>query len=73
MSVLKYKDPVTGEFKISRTVKVVEEGGGGSAPASEQLTASGYVDYITPEVVDMVERVNAVRTKNSIVFIANSF
>ena len=27
MSVLKYKDPVTGEFKISRTVKVVEEGG----------------------------------------------
>lgn len=72
MSVLKYKDPVTGEFKISRTVKVVEEGGGGSAPASEQLTASGYVDYITPEVVDMVERVNAVRTKNSIVFLAMS-
>lgn len=72
MSVLKYKDPVTGDFKRSRTVKVVEEGVGGSAPTSEQLTASGYVDYITPEVVDMVERVNAVRTKNSIVFLAMS-
>lgn len=68
MSVLKYKDPVTGEFKISRTVKVVDVGGG----TPEQLTASGYADYITPEVVDIVERVNAVRKKSSIVFLAMS-
>lgn len=75
MSVLKYKNPDTGEWNKSRTVKVVETGGGGgSAPtvAPERLTASGYVDYITPEVVDMVERVNAVRNKNSIVFLAMS-
>lgn len=39
MSVLKYKDPVTGEFKISRTVKVVEEGGGGGIDA-DQLNAA---------------------------------
>ena len=39
---------------------------------SEQLTASGYPDYIAPEVADMVERVNAVRKKDSIVFIAMS-
>lgn len=75
MSVLKYKNPDTGEWNKSRTVKVVETGGGGgSAPTvtPERLTASGYVDYITPEVVDMVERVNAVRNKNSIVFLAMS-
>lgn len=39
MSVLKYKDPETGEFKISRTVKVVEEGGGGGINA-DQLNAA---------------------------------
>ena len=27
MSVLKYKSPETGEYKITRTVKVVGEGG----------------------------------------------
>lgn len=67
MSVLKYKDPETGEYKITRTVKVVGKGG-----AAEQLVASGYPDYIAPEVVEMVERVNAVRKKNSIVFVALS-
>ena len=68
MSVLKYKDPQTGEYKITRTVKVVNEGGG----AAEQLTASGYPDYITPAVMDMVERVRAVRKDGSIVFVAMS-
>ena len=68
MSVLKYKDPQTGEYKITRTVKVVNEGGG----APEQLVASGYPDYVTPEVVDMVERVRAVRKDGSIVFVAMS-
>jgi predicted MPP superfamily phosphohydrolase len=74
MSVLKYKSPSTGEWLTSRSVKVIEEGGGGSAPviASEKLTASGYPDYITPEVMDMVGRVNAVRAKNSTVFLAMS-
>ena len=67
MSVLKYKDPETGEYKITRTVKVVNEGGG---VATEQLTASGYPDYITPAVMDMVERVRAVRKDGSIVFVA---
>ena len=34
MSVLKYKDPTTGEFKITRTVKVIgDDGGSESAPA----------------------------------------
>lgn len=42
MSVLKYKSPETGEYKITRTVKVVDWGGG----AAEQLTASGYPDCI---------------------------
>ena len=42
MSVLKYKDPETGAYKITRTVKVVNEGG-----AAEQSTASGYPEYIT--------------------------
>ena len=65
MSVLKYKDPKTGAYKITRTVKVVNEGG-----VAEQLTASGYPDYITPEVVEMVGKVNAVRGKDSIVFVA---
>lgn len=36
MSVLKYKSPVSGEYKITRTVKVVGDGG-----AAEQLVASG--------------------------------
>lgn len=71
MSVLKYKDPETGEFKVSRSVKVVEVGGGTSAQA-EQLKASGYPAYVTPEVVDMVRRVNAVRQDSSIVFLAMS-
>lgn len=63
MSVLKYKDPVTGDYKISRTVRLVDK---------EQLAASSYADYITSEVMDMVERVNAVRKHNSIVFFAMS-
>lgn len=67
MSVLKYKDPASGEWIKTSTVKVVEVGGG-SAP--EQLTASGYPDYIAPEVADMVKRVNAVRAKDSVVFVA---
>lgn len=66
MSVLKYKDPETGEFKVSRSVKVVDASGG----RAEQMTASGYPGYIAPEVVDMVERVRAVRTDKSIVFLA---
>lgn len=65
MSVLKYIDPVTGEFVKTNTVKIVDG-------APEQLTASGYPDYITPAVLDMVERVNAVRMTDSIVFIAMS-
>ena len=68
MSVMKYKDPETGEYKITRTVKVVGEGGG----AAEQLVASGYPNYITPEVVDMVNRIRAVRKSGSIVFVALS-
>ena len=74
MSVLKYKSPSTGEWLTSRSVKVIEEGGGGSAPviASEKLTASGFPDYITPEVMDMVGRVEAVRGDSSIVFLAMS-
>lgn len=69
MSVLKYKDPETGEFKVSRSVKVVNMGSGTSAQA-EQLKASGYPAYVTPEVMDMVKRVNAVRTDKSTVFLA---
>ena len=75
MSVLKYKDPTTGAFKVSRTVKVVGDGGGGeSAPAvtAEQLTASAYPDYVQPEVIDIVRRVNTVREDSSIVFVAMS-
>mgnify|MGYP003289447014 CR=1 FL=1 len=68
MSVLKYKSPETGEYKITRTVKVVSEGGG----AAEQLVASGYPNYVTPEVMDMVQRVRAVRKDGSIVFVALS-
>lgn len=67
MSVLKYKDPHTGEYKITRTVKVITEGG-----VAEQLKASGYPDYVTPEVMDMVQRVRAVRKSGSIVFVALS-
>lgn len=73
MSVLKYKDPTTGEFKVSRTVKVIGDGGGSdSAPVvlPEQLTASAYPDYVQPEVVDIVRRVNTVRKDSSIVFVA---
>ena len=66
MSVLKYKNPETGAWMTSNGIKVMETGAVG------QLTASGYVDYITPEVMDMVERVNAVRKSNSIVFLAMS-
>lgn len=68
MSVLKYKSPETGEFIKTSTVKVVDWGGG----AAEQLTASGYPDYVTPEVMDMVQRVRAVRKSGSIVFVALS-
>lgn len=68
MSVLKYKSPETGEYKITRTVKVVDWGGG----VAEQLVASGYPNYVTPEVMDMVQRVRAVRKDGSIVFVALS-
>lgn len=68
MSVLKYKSPETGEWIKSNTVKVVDWGGG----AAEQLVASGYPDYVTPEVMDMVQRVRAVRKSGSIVFVALS-
>lgn len=73
MSVLKYKDPTMGAFKVSRTVKVIGDSGGGeSAPTimPEQLTASAYPDYIQPEVIDLVRRVNTVRKDSSIVFVA---
>lgn len=73
MSALKYRDPETGEFKVSRTVKVIGDGGGGeSAPTvlPEQLTASEYPDYVQPEVIDIVRRVNTVRKDSSIVFVA---
>lgn len=73
MSVLKYKDQTTGAFKVSRSVKIIGDGGGGeSAPVvlPEQLTASGYPDYVQPEVIDIVRRVNAVRKDSSIVFVA---
>lgn len=66
MSVLKYLDPVTGEWKRSNTVKVVNGG------APEQLTAGGYPDYIQPEVLEVVGKVNAVRKDDSIVFVAMS-
>lgn len=71
MSVLKYKDPSTGEWVKSCAVKNVEAGGE-AAPtiAAEQLKASGYPDYITSEVMDMVKRVDAVRQDGSIVFLA---
>ncbi len=71
MSVLKYKDPITGEWLTSGTVHVINEGGT-SVALEEQLKASGYDDYITPEVMDMVSRVNAVRKDSSIVFVAMS-
>ena len=71
MSVLKYRDPETGEYKIARTVKVVEVVEGGEVvKAADVLTASGYPEYITPEVMEMVGKVNAVRGKDSIVFVA---
>ncbi len=69
MSVLKYKDPDTGEWNTARTVRVVDTGGE-SAPTAEQMKASGYPDYIAPEVADMVRRVDKVRTDSSIVFLA---
>ena len=77
MSVLKYKSPSTGEWIKTSSVKVIDADSGGetvpSAPSrSEQLTASGYPDYVTPEVMDMVERVGSVRGEDSIVFIAMS-
>jgi 3',5'-cyclic AMP phosphodiesterase CpdA len=67
MSILKYKDPETGKWSRSCVVKVVGIEGG-SAP--EQLKASGYPGYVTPEVADLVNRVNAARKDNSIVFVA---
>ena len=67
MSVLKYKDPLTGAYIKASSVKVVDVGGGN---APEQLKASEYPDYITPEVMDMVSRVAKVRKDNSIVFLA---
>lgn len=67
MSVLKYKDPITGKWTRNNVIKVVGIEGG-SAP--EQLKASGYPAYVAPEVADMVSRVNAVRKDNSIVFLA---
>jgi hypothetical protein len=71
MTVLKYRDPETGEYKITRTVKVVDVAGGGEVvKAADVLTASGYPEYITPEVMEMVGKVNAVRGKDSIVFVA---
>jgi predicted MPP superfamily phosphohydrolase len=72
MSVLKYKDPVSGEWMRSGAVKLVEvvEGDEVVVKAAEQLTASGYPDYIQPEVAEMVGKIQAVRQGNSIVFIA---
>lgn len=66
MSVLKYKDPVSGEWVTSDTIRLIGAGAAGHLPASD------YADYITSGVMDMVERVNAVRKKNSIVFLAMS-
>ncbi len=41
MSVLKYKSPETGEYKVSRTIKVIGDGGGGeSAPANAPIVLS---------------------------------
>lgn len=72
MSVLKYQHPTTGEWKKASAVKVVETGEAAPVVASEQLKASVYPDHITPEVIDMVNRVNAVRKDSSIVFLAMS-
>lgn len=43
-----------------------------SSNAEEKLKASEYPDYITPEVIEVVNKVNAVRTDESIVFVAMS-
>ena len=72
MSVLKYQDPDSMEWLPSIAIKVIETGEPIVTGSVERLTASGYADYISAEVIDMVERVRAVREKSSIVFLAMS-
>lgn len=72
MSVLKYQDPDTMEWLPSGAIKVMETGEVIDTGSAGRLAASGYADYISSEVMDMVKRVNAVRKSNSIVFLAMS-
>lgn len=75
MSVLKYKDPVTGEWKRADRVKVIGfgDGGDGSASAAEELLKAGeFPEHVHSEVLELANKVNAVRRADSIVFLAMS-
>lgn len=58
--------PTAGKY-CDRDIIVTANGS-----AAEKLKASGYPDYITPEVLEVVNKVNSVRTDESIVFVAMS-
>lgn len=66
MSVLKYRDPTTGEFKVSRTVKVV---GGDTVPTipPEQLPPTEFPDYVRTEAVRVAANVRSVMKDDSII------
>ena len=60
--------PTAGKY-CDRDIVITASGGGN---AEEKLKASEYPDYITPEVLRIVNEVNKVRTDDSIVFVAMS-
>lgn len=65
MSVLKYKDPITGEWLTSGTVHVINEGGT-SIALEEQLRASGYDDYIKRKDAEAADRYKQIEENQNI-------
>ena len=69
MSVLKYKDPLTGEWKIASTLKIVEHAvdGGGSA---DVFPPEDVPDYVKEEAEAVAEAVRSVQTGKTLTFAA---
>jgi formylmethanofuran dehydrogenase subunit D len=69
MSVLKYKDPLTGEWKIASTLKIVEHtvDGGGSA---DVFPPEDVPDYVKEEAEAVAEAVRSVQTGKTLTFAA---
>lgn len=71
MSVMKYKDPDTGEWLKTPVLKVVEVGGG-TGGGTEVFPHGEIPSYVKDEALAVAEKVKSVQTENTVTFLAMS-